>query len=179
MIVVILRWAFSGSPVRPPRNITPGRPIHIASARSRAFSSEEKTGSRWKTRQIKNPEPRFDSIETEKALVGSNLLALLLKDLGPVLDQLIQRLLRRSLVGNDVIVHALLHVEQELRVRRLGPEVLHDRHRLQELRSKRCAFREAGGIDDRLQSRIAANFPPFLLYRRLRKPLDVSKRVIL
>jgi hypothetical protein len=38
--------------------------------RLRAFSSEVATGSRQETRQIKNLEPRFDSIETEKALVG-------------------------------------------------------------------------------------------------------------
>src|SRR5271155_140668 len=48
MIVVILRRAFfGGSLVRPPRNIAPRRPIHIASAGSRAFSSEVETGSRW------------------------------------------------------------------------------------------------------------------------------------
>jgi hypothetical protein len=34
----------------------------------KAFSSEVDTGSVKKTRQIKNLEPRFDSIETEKAL---------------------------------------------------------------------------------------------------------------
>jgi hypothetical protein len=35
---------------------------------TRAFSSEVETGSVKKTRQIKNLEPRFDSIEAEKAL---------------------------------------------------------------------------------------------------------------
>src|ERR1700739_1144464 len=159
MIVVILRWAFSGSLVRPPRNMTPGRPIHIASAGSAAFSSEvEKENASYQ--ESRAPLRLY---RNGKGLVGSDLLALLVKDLGPVLDQLIQRLLRCSLVGNDIIVHALFHVEQELGVRRLGPEVLHDRHRLQELRSKRSALREAGGIDDRVQGRVAADFPPFLL----------------
>jgi hypothetical protein len=34
-----------------------------------AFSSEVETGSRQETRQNKNLEPRFDSIEAEKALL--------------------------------------------------------------------------------------------------------------
>jgi hypothetical protein len=36
---------------------------------AKAFSSEVDTGSRQETRQNKETEPRFDSIETEKALV--------------------------------------------------------------------------------------------------------------
>src|SRR5260370_17288873 len=39
------------------------------SACGRAFSSEVEPGSRQETRQTSNPEPCFDSIETEKALV--------------------------------------------------------------------------------------------------------------
>jgi hypothetical protein len=39
-----------------------------------AFSSEVETGSRQETRQIKNLEPRFDSIETEKALAGLGMM---------------------------------------------------------------------------------------------------------
>src|SRR6202035_4753409 len=38
----------------------------------RAFSSEVETGSRQENASIKNLEPRFDSIETEKALVCRN-----------------------------------------------------------------------------------------------------------
>src|SRR5689334_5815975 len=49
-------------------------------------------------------------------LLRGDLLALFLEDLGPVLDEKIERLLRRTLVGNDVVMHALLHVEQQLRV---------------------------------------------------------------
>jgi hypothetical protein len=44
-------------------------PLHRCLA-ARAFSSEVKPVRVKKTRQIKNLEPRFDSIETEKALVS-------------------------------------------------------------------------------------------------------------
>src|SRR5690349_13525966 len=76
-------------------------------------------------------------------------------------------------------MHALLHVEQQLRIGRLGPEVLHDPHRLQELRSKWRALREARSLDNCLERRVATEFPPLLLYRRLREPLDVLQRIFL
>src|ERR1700685_969668 len=112
-------------------------------------------------------------------LLGGDRLALLLKDLSPVLDERVERLLRRALVGDDVVVNSLLHVEEELGVGWFGPEVFHDAHRLQELRSKGSALWEAGRIDDRLQSRIPADLPPLLLNFRLREPLDVAERIIL
>jgi hypothetical protein len=40
---------------------------------SRAFSSEVETGSRQENASIKNLEPRFDSIETEKALAATGI----------------------------------------------------------------------------------------------------------
>ena len=39
-----------------------------------------------------------------------------LEDLRPILDQLIESLLRRAFVGDDVVMHPLLHVEEELGV---------------------------------------------------------------
>ena len=58
---------------------------------------------------------------------GSDL-AFVLEDLGPVLDSVSSASLRRALVGDDVVMHALLHRLQQLGVGRLGPEILHDRH---------------------------------------------------
>ncbi len=118
-------------------------------------------------------------MDRSTASVGRDRLALFLEDFGPILDQLVKRLLRRALVGNDVVMHPLLHVEQELRIRRLGPEVLHDRHRLEELRSERRALGEAGRVDDGLKRRVAADLPPLLLDRRLGEPFDVSQSVLL
>src|ERR1700739_1505151 len=73
----------------------------------------------------------------------------------------------------------LLRVEEELRVGRLRPEILYDRHRLEKLRSERRTLGEAGRVDDRLARRVAADLPPFLLHFRLREPLDVAERIIL
>src|SRR5258706_15034383 len=46
-----------------------------------------------------------------EASVGSVDLAGFLEVLGPVLDQAVERLLRRALVGDDIVVDAFLHVE--------------------------------------------------------------------
>src|ERR1700680_330979 len=43
-------------------------------------------------------------------------LAFFLEDLLPVLDEKIESLLRRPLVGDDIVMHALLHVEEQLGV---------------------------------------------------------------
>src|ERR1700730_14234595 len=76
-------------------------------------------------------------------------------------------------------MHPLLHVEEELRIGRLRPEVLHDGHRLEELRSEWSALGEAGRVDDGLKRRVAADLPPFMLDRRLREPFDVAQSVFL
>src|SRR5690349_23285406 len=46
-------------------------------------------------------------------------LAVVLEDLLPVDHQCIERLLGGALVGHDVIMHALLHRQQQLRIRGL------------------------------------------------------------
>ena len=51
--------------------------------------------------------------------------------------------MRRALVRDDVVMNALLHVEQEVDIERLGPEVLDEAHRLQERRREGLARREA------------------------------------
>src|SRR5258708_627345 len=77
-------------------------------------------------------------------------LAFFLEDLLPILDQEIERFLRRPLVGYDVVMDALLHVEQQFCVGRLGPEVLDDIHRLQEVGGKGRALCERGITEHRL-----------------------------
>src|SRR5262245_50299674 len=56
-------------------------------------------------------------------------LAFFLEDRSPVLDQAIQRFLGRALVGDDIVMHALLHGLQQRGIGRLLPEVLHTAHR--------------------------------------------------
>src|SRR5437762_12615228 len=53
-------------------------------------------------------------------------LAVFLEDFFPVLLERVECGLRRALAGDDVVMHAVLHREQQLRVGRLGPEVLDD-----------------------------------------------------
>ncbi len=56
--------------------------------------------------------------------LGASLeLALVLEDLGPVLDQLVEGFLGRALIGNDVIMQALLHGKQQFGVGRLLPRL--------------------------------------------------------
>src|SRR5450631_1306047 len=107
------------------------------------------------------------------------LLAVVLEDLLPVLDERIERLLRRAFVGDDVVVDALLLGQQELGVGRLGPEVDDLAHRLEEVGGERCGFGKAGIVQHRLVGGIAAERPPFLLHVRLGEPLDVGERVSL
>ena len=73
---------------------------------------------------------------------------------------------------------ALLHIEQELGVGGLGPEVLHDVHRLQEVGRKRRALRKARIVQHCLVAGITAERPPFLLDIRLRKPFDIGERIV-
>ena len=68
------------------------------------------------------------------------ILAFLLEHLDPVLDQQVERLLRSALVGDDVIVDAVLHVEEERDVERLGPEILDHAHRLDRTTARRAAL---------------------------------------
>src|ERR1700757_52373 len=67
-------------------------------------------------------------------------LAVVFEDLLPVLDEGIERLLRRALVGDDVVMDALLLGQQELGVGRFGPEVDDLAHRRQEVGGKRCGL---------------------------------------
>src|SRR5215470_3408974 len=103
-------------------------------------------------------------------------LAVVLEDLGPVLDQVVERLLGGPLVGDDVVVDPLLHREEELSIGRLGPEVLHDLHRLEEALGEGGALGEAGVVQHGLVARVAAERPPLLLHVGLREPLDVLQR---
>src|SRR6516164_4592149 len=57
---------------------------------------------------------RGDRLFELQPLLRGHLLALLLEDLGPVLDQEIEGLLRGALVGDHIVMHPLLHVEQQL-----------------------------------------------------------------
>src|SRR6266571_4732783 len=90
--------------------------------------------------------PRKNALERERtALQGVilELLAFFLEDGFPVFHQPVERFLRGALVGDYVVMHALLLRLQELRVGGLGPEVDHHTHRRQELLGKRSAVREA------------------------------------
>src|SRR4030095_6368386 len=110
---------------------------------------------------------------------SSEGLARVLEVARPVLDETVERLLRRALVGNHVIVDALLHVEQQSRVDRLRPEILDHFHRDEEVPGERRALGEARILQHRLQAGIAAKRPPFLLHVRLRKPFEVLQRIVL
>src|SRR2546423_11016409 len=68
-------------------------------------------------------------------------LARFLEIARPVLHETVQRLLGRALVRDDVVVDALLHVEQQRRVDGLGPEVLHHVHGLEKVAGERRALR--------------------------------------
>src|SRR5882757_11000896 len=92
------------------------------------------------------------------------LLALFLEDGFPIFHQPVERLLRGPLVGDNVVMHALLFGLQELGVGRLGPEVDHHAHRLQELLGEGGAVREARVVQHRLGAGIAAQRPPLLLH---------------
>src|ERR1700689_3605052 len=73
-----------------------------------------------------------DGFQRTTVTRSGRILAFLLENLDPVLDQRVERLLRSALVGDDVIMDAVLHVEEERDVQRLGPEVLDHAHRLNE-----------------------------------------------
>src|SRR6266852_647200 len=70
-------------------------------------------------------------------------LAVVLEDFLPVHDERIEGFLRAALVGDHIIVGSLLHGKQQLRVRRLRPEVDHHVHRLEELAGEGRALQEA------------------------------------
>src|ERR1700726_3010455 len=94
-------------------------------------------------------------------------LTLFLEHLLPILDQKIERFLRRALVGAPVVMDALLHVEQLFRIGGLRPEVLDDIHGLQEVGGKRRALRKTGIVEHRLVAGICAQRAPPLLRVRL------------
>ena len=64
-------------------------------------------------------------------------------------------------------------------VGRLLPEVLHARHRLEEVGGEGGGGREAGVEQHGVRGRVAAQRPPLLLHVRLREPLDVLQRLFL
>ena len=74
---------------------------------------------------------------------------------------------------------ALLHIEQELSIGRLRPEILDDIHGFQEVGGKRRALRKVRIVQHRLVAGIAAKRPPLFLDIRLREPFDIGERVIL
>src|SRR5438132_13711555 len=77
------------------------------------------------------------------------LLALFLEDGFPVFHQPVERFLRGPLVGDHVVMHALLLGLQELGVGGLGPEVDHHTHRRQELLGEGRTVREARVVQHR------------------------------
>src|SRR5438046_6722871 len=107
------------------------------------------------------------------------LLALFLEDGFPIFHQPVERFLRSPLVGDHVVMHALLLGLQELRVGGLGPEVDHHAHRRQELLGQPSPVREARAAQYGLGARIAAQRPPLLLHIVAREPFDVLQRFTL
>src|SRR3982074_1968095 len=101
-------------------------------------------------------------------------LTLFLEHLLPILDQKIEGFLGRPLVGDDVVMDALLHIEQQCRIGGLRPEVLHHIHGLQEVAGKRRALCKAGIVEHGLVAGIAAERPPLLLNFGLCEPFDVG-----
>src|ERR1700676_3921903 len=89
-------------------------------------------------------------------------LTVALEHLLPILDQQIERFLRGALVGHDVVMHTLLHVEQQFGIGGLRPEVLDDTYRRQEVSCKGRTLREARVVQDRLVAGIATKRPPLL-----------------
>ena len=87
--------------------------------------------------------------------------------------------LRGAVPGDDIVVEPLLAVLQQRRVARLGPEVLDDRHRVEEGLGIGLAGDEVRVLDHRLQAGIAAKLPPLRLNLGLGEPLDVVERRIL
>ena len=84
--------------------------------------------------------------------------------------------MRRALSRDHVVMDPLLHGEQELRVGWLGPEVLHDAHRGEEVLGEGGALGEARVVEHRLVAGVTAQRPPLLLHVRLREPLEVLQR---
>ena len=93
-------------------------------------------------------------------------------------DQLVERLLRRALVGDHVVVQPLLHRLQQLGVGRLLPEVLHLAHRLEELRRRTAGCRRSSGRSAPRCGGEAAERPPLLLHLGLGEPFDVGERPV-
>ena len=90
--------------------------------------------------------PREDARRASRVSTRHLILPSSLKIFGPVLDQQVERFLGRALVGDDIVVDALLHGEHELGVGRLLPEVLDPAHGLQEVGRER---RGLGEVRDR------------------------------
>src|SRR5882672_4301283 len=107
------------------------------------------------------------------------LLALFLEDGFPIFHQPVERFLRSPLVGDHVVMHALLLGLQELRVGGFRPEVDHHTHGLQKLLGERRAVRETRVIQHGLGAGIAAERPPLLLHIPTGEPFDVLQRFAL
>ena len=73
-------------------------------------------------------------------------LAVFLEDLGPVLDQEVERLLGGALVRHDIVVDARLHRLHQLRVGRLSPEIDDFAHGDEEVGREGRRFREAASF---------------------------------
>src|SRR5438477_6620213 len=102
--------------------------------------------------------PRLSASEASPGIAGKNglkrertalqavileLLALFLEDGFPIFHQPVERFLRGPLVGDHVVMHALLLGLQELGVGALGPQADSHAHRRQELPRQRRAGPEA------------------------------------
>src|ERR1700722_19428739 len=109
---------------------------------------------------------------------SGGIFAFLLEHFHPVLDQRVERLLRRALVGDDVIVHAVLHVEEKGNVQRLRPEVLDHAHRLDKRRRVGRALLIGARVKPGLGPRSPAKIRPLLLNLRLREPLHIGQRIV-
>src|SRR3954467_36420 len=126
--------------------------------------------------------PGENGLERERTALQAailELLALFLEDGFPVFHQPVERLLRGALVGDYVVMHALLLGLQQLGVGGLGPEVDDHTHRRQELLGERGAVREAWVVEHGLGAGIAAQRPPLLLHVAAGEPFDVLQRFAL
>ena len=105
-----------------------------------------------------------------------SVLSLFLESLGPVGHQPVKGFFCGAIAGDHIIVEPFLRCLQKGRICRLGPEILHDRHAVEEgLRIGRTGDK-ARILDHGAQGREAAEFPPLGLHFGLCEPFDVGQR---
>src|SRR5947209_962866 len=102
------------------------------------------------------PSPRRKAGMTVNKLALVVDLAFFLEDLGPVDDELVQGLLGRALIGDDIVMETLLHRLEQRGIGRLLPEVLDILHRFEELRGKGLRILEGRIVQHGIEAGIAA-----------------------